>query len=166
MPTKVDRPQKDLVGGERGHQGDAGGIEWLKDRLSLLGLLSHPAADGRVIRGLAGGHQGGEDLLDLAETDAGGKGDGGHLPKLGEVANDGLVNALLGVGELPAESLILGLELSRFGLSNGGIELLLDLMGVLIDRLAAALSLLGLAGDSTTPAREDGGSIADEVAKR
>ena len=116
----------------------------------MLSLLCHPAADGRVIRGLAGGHQGGEDLL----------------PKLGEVANDGLVNALLGVGELPAESLILGLELSRFGLSNGGIESLLDLMGVLINRLSAASDLAGLIGDGPEDVRKDGGGVANDGAER
>ena len=165
-PPKSAAPKKDLVGGECGHQGDAGGIEWVKDRLSLLGLLCHPAADGRVVRGLVGRQQGGEDLLDLAETDASGKGNGGHLPQPGGIAKDGLLGVLLGEGELPTESLILGLELSQFGLSNGRIESLLDLMGVLINRLSAAPDLAGLIGDSPEDVGKDGGSVANDGAER
>ena len=46
------------------------------------------------------------------------------------------------------------------------LEALFELASVLIDRLAAAPGLLGLASDGPVSAREDGGRVADDGAKR
>ena len=105
-------------------------------------------------------------MLDLAETDAGGKGDGGHLPQLAGIVKDGVLGLLLCGGELPAERLILGLKLVDFGLSNGGIESLLDLMGVLINRLSAASDLACLIGAGPEDVRKDGCGVANDGAER
>ena len=49
---------------------------------------------------------------------------------------------------------------------GGGVEALLELASVLVDRLAATASLLGLVGDRPIDLGEDGGGVADPGGER
>ena len=112
-----------------------------------------------MIGAAAGGEQGLEDVLDLTEADAGGEGDGGHLAELGRIADDRELGGSAQGVDLIAKPLILGEEF----VVGGGVEALLELASVLVDRLAATASLLGLVGDRPIDLGEDGGGVADQV---
>ena len=101
-----------------------------------------------------------EDNLDLPEADAGGESDRGELAELGGIAQNGVLDEALGLVELLAECVILGLEPVNLGLASRRVESLLNLAGVLIDGLPTTADLLSLAGNSPKDARQDGGGIA------
>jgi hypothetical protein len=112
------------------------------------------------------GEQGLEDVLDLTQADTGGKGDGGHLAEFGGVADHRLIGSSAQIVELIAEPLILDEKFGVIGLASRRGELLFDPVGVLVDRLATASGLLGLASDGAVGPREDGGGVADPGAER
>src|SRR3954452_17036346 len=105
-------------------------------------LALDPATDRRVIGATPGGEQGIEDVLDLTKADAGGEGDGGHLAELGRIADDReLGGTAQGLG-LTAKPLIPGEEF----VVGGGVEAVLELASVLVDRPAATAGLSSLVG--------------------
>ena len=92
-----------------------------------------------------------EQFFDLSSADAHGEGGDGHL------THGGLVEWRWRVGY--------GYGDRRRG-RIGRLEPMLDLAGVVVDGLATASGLLGLASDGTVTAGEDGGGVADDGAKR
>jgi hypothetical protein len=163
-PTRVGRSQKNLVEGEVDDLPGAGVVERLEDLFGLLGLVVDPATDRRVVGAASRPEQGLEGDLDLTRGDAGGEGDGGHLAELGRIAEDRPLELSFDGGELLAKPLILGDE---FGVGLGvGFESLFDQESVLVDGLAAASGLLGLASDGAVDTGEDGGGVADPGADR
>jgi hypothetical protein len=150
MPTRVGRPQKDLVDRERPDLGDARRVERLQDRSGLLGRVGDPACDGRVIGAILG-EEDAEQVLDLAGADT--HGEGGHRQASpgGLVEHDGRG----GAGSR-----------GRGRGWDGRLQPLLDLAGVLIDGLPAATGLLGPVRDGPVASREDGGGVADGRTER
>jgi hypothetical protein len=159
IPTRVGRP---LVQGQFEDLLGAGVVERHQDLPGLLGLVGDPATDRRVIGAATGGEQDLEDVLDLTKADAGGEGDGGHLAELGRIADDRELGGSAQGLDLIAKPLILGEEF----VVGGGVEALLELASVLVERLAATASLLGLVGDRPIDLGEDGGGVADPGRER
>lgn len=132
--------------------GDTGRVERLEDRFGLLGGVGDPAADGGVI-GPLGAEEDAEQILDLAGADA--HGEGGH----GQSSSGGPVEA----GDLGWGG---DGDFGRGRRGGLGLQPSLELAGVVIERLPAAVDLLGAAGDRPVRSGEDSGGVADEMAER
>lgn len=96
-----------------------------------------------MVGNLIPGQEYAEQVFDLSQADAHGAGRGRELSLFVLVEKNPPLGLALQSGNRLVESLILGVE---FGHDGGGliVEPLLDLAGMLINRLAAALRLLSL----------------------
>jgi hypothetical protein len=115
---------------------------------------------------LGGGQEDAQEVLDLPQAQAHGEGGGRQLLLPGRVAPDRDLGVPLQLGDPLAQALILGPEFGHRFSGGLGRESLLQLAGVLIDRLAATSGLFGLLGDSAVLPGEDGGGVADPGAQR
>jgi hypothetical protein len=119
-----------------------------------------------MIGDIGSGQEDPKQLLDLAQAQAHGEGGGGQLLLLVLVQEDMGCGHRWLRGDQLQQPLVLGLESDhRFGGGRGG-EAFFDLVGVLVDGLAAASGLLGLPGDGAVLTGEDGGSVEDPSANR
>ena len=98
----------------------------------------------------------------MVEAQPHGHGRHGELLLLGQRKLDGLEQPVPQLGVFLAEGFVLpdqflpGRSAAVFGLDGGH-----DLLGMVVDALAAAAGLLGLLGDSAVGAREARGGIGD-----
>jgi hypothetical protein len=119
-----------------------------------------------MVGDLLGGQEQAQEVLDLPQAQAHGEGGGGQLPLLVFVEEDLGAGRRLQCGDHLHQPLVLGSELGhRRGGGLGG-EAVFDLMGVLVEGLAAASGLLGLLGHSAMLTREDGRRVEDPGANR
>jgi hypothetical protein len=110
-----------------------------------------------VVGDRVGGQEDAQEVFDLAEAHAHGEGGGRQLLELVLVEEDTGAGRRLRRGDRLGPRSLLGREIGR----RLGGEPLFDLVGVLIDGLAAAAGLLGLAGDGAVPTGEDGRGVED-----
>ena len=115
-----------------------------------------------MVGDLGRGQEDAEQVLDPPQAQAHGEGGGGQLPLLVLVEEDRGAGRLLQGGDRRAQPLVLGWEWGH----RLGSEAFFDLMGVLVDGLAAASGLLGLLGHGAMLTREDGRRVQDSGAKR
>src|SRR5215471_13392462 len=120
-----------------------------------------------MIRRLAWGQEDLEQILGLTQTQSDRGGNRRELSLLAWVEKRWLLGTRLQFSDPALELLDLGLLLGKPRLLTRGLgQSLLDLAGMLIDRLAAALGILCLLSHRAVLTREDSGRIADPGADR
>ena len=98
-----------------------------------------------MVRSLARGQENLEQILGLTQAQPNGGGNRGELTLLERVQDDRLLGTCLQFGDPLLKLLDLGLLLGEPRLITGRLgQPLFNLAGMLIDRLAAALRILGL----------------------
>ena len=119
-----------------------------------------------MVGDLGCGQEEAEQVLDLPQAQAHGESGGGQLVLRGLVAPDRAFGGPLEFGDRPAQALVLGLKFGHgFGGGFGG-ETTLDLAGMLVDGLSAALGLFGLPSHVAVLTREDSGGVEDPGTNR
>jgi hypothetical protein len=167
IPTRVGRPKKDLIEGERPDPRDAGRVEHFHDVFGLLSLRFDPMPQGRMIGHLVRGQELAQEFLDLPQAQAHRQGGGGELPLFGLVAPDQVCGVTLAWGDHLLKSWVLGAEFGPRRVRAGlGSQSLLDFAGVFVDRLTAPLRVLRLPCDGAMLTREDRGGVEDPGANR
>jgi hypothetical protein len=137
-------------------------IEHPQDRSGLLFGLSHPASQGRASRGLVGAEEENKDAEHLVEADAQGGEQDRQLSLACRSEVDDSVEPPLAVLQLLSELSVVVQQLLAAGTGLVSLdEGLLDLVGVLVDGLSAAVGLLRLSGNGAVRADQSGSGIAD-----
>lgn len=113
-----------------------------------------------MVGDLISGQEDTQKPFDLPQAHAHGEGRGRELLELVLVEEDVGASRRLRRGDCRGTRLLIGWGLWRRLIA----EPLFELAGVLVDGLAAAAGLLGLAGDGAVPTREDGGGVEDSGA--
>ena len=119
-------------------------IEGRQNFTGALGLVFEPATKRRMVGDLILGQEHTEQILDLSQADAQGAGGDGKPSLLILVENDPAFGLALQFRKRLAKPLILSAEFANNVVAGLVSEPLLDLAGVLIDRLAATTGLVGL----------------------
>jgi hypothetical protein len=119
-----------------------------------------------MVRDRVGGQEHAQEVFNLPQAQTHGEGGGRQFLLLVLVQEDLRSGRRLRRGDRLGRLSILGSVISRrLGVGLGG-EAVLEFVGVLVDGLAAAPGLLGLAGDGAMPTGEDGGGVEDPGANR
>jgi hypothetical protein len=114
-----------------------------------------------MVRDLIRRQEGSEEVFDPPQAHTHGEGDRREPALRGLVAADQCLRLAPQLGDLLAEPLVLLAEVGHnFGVGLD-CEAALDLAGVLVDGLAAALGLFGLPCHVAVLTREDGGGVED-----
>ena len=166
-PTRTGRRRKKISSRQpTSTKVSAGVIQWLEDLAGGGGGGLDPAMNGGATGTRLHAQEDGQQGEGLVEAQAHGQGRDGELLLLGQRELDGLeqpvpeLGVLLAEGGVLLDQLLAGGSAAVLGLDGGQ-----DLVGVVVDALAATAGLLGRRGDRAVGAHQASGGIGDPTDK-